>query len=32
VFFPKPVNFDELRGSVRACCAQTVRKRLRRVA
>lgn len=32
VFFPKPVNFDELRGYVRACCAQTVRKRQRRAA
>jgi excisionase family DNA binding protein len=32
VFFPKPVNFDELRGYVRACCAQTVRKRQRRPA
>jgi len=32
VFFPKPVNFDELRGYVRACCAQTVRKRQRRMA
>lgn len=32
VFFSKPVNFDELRGYVRACCAQTVRKRLRRAA
>jgi CheY-like chemotaxis protein len=32
VFFPKPVNFDELRGYVRACCAQTVRKRMRRAA
>lgn len=32
VFFPKPVNFDELRGYVRACCAHTVRKRLRRAA
>lgn len=27
VFFPKPVNFDELRGYVRACCAQTLRQR-----
>jgi excisionase family DNA binding protein len=32
VFFPKPVNFDELRGYVRACCAHTVRKRMRRAA
>lgn len=32
VFFRKPVNFDELRGYVRACCAQTMRKRLRRAA
>jgi excisionase family DNA binding protein len=25
VYFSKPVNFDELRGYVRACCAQVVR-------
>jgi excisionase family DNA binding protein len=25
VFFPKPVNFDELRGYLRACCAQLER-------
>lgn len=25
VFFPKPVCYDELRGYVRACCAQTAR-------
>lgn len=32
VFFQKPVNFDELRGYVRACCAQIVRQRLRHSA
>lgn len=32
VFFTKPVNFDELRGFVRACCAQTVRRRIRLAA
>ncbi|MRV73039.1 response regulator [Duganella sp. FT92W] len=32
VFFPKPVNFDEVRGYVRACCAQTMRKRMRHAA
>lgn len=32
VFFQKPVNFEELRGYVRACCAQIVRQRLRRTA
>tara|TARA_R110001599_G_scaffold64023_3_gene178941 strand:+ start:561088 stop:561819 length:732 start_codon:yes stop_codon:yes gene_type:complete len=26
VFFSKPVNYDELRGYLRACCAQTARK------
>lgn len=25
VFFPKPINFDELRGYLRACCAQLER-------
>lgn len=27
VFFSKPVNYDELRGYLRACCAQRVRHR-----
>lgn len=27
VFFPKPVNYDELRGYLRACCAQHERHR-----
>ena len=27
VFFSKPVNYDELRGYVRACCAQNARHR-----
>lgn len=27
VFFSKPVNYDELRGYVRACCAQVARAR-----
>lgn len=26
VFFAKPINFDELRGYLRACCAQKVRR------
>lgn len=26
VFFPKPVNHDELRGYMRACCAQKARR------
>ena len=26
VFFSKPVNFDELRGYLRACCAQKARE------
>lgn len=28
VFFPKPINYDELRGYLRACCAQQVRRTL----
>ena len=27
VFFSKPVNFDELRGYLRACCAQHARRK-----
>lgn len=30
VFFGKPVNYDELRGYLRACCAHRTRKRLGR--
>lgn len=30
VFFPKPVNFDELRGYLRACCAQRGQSRFTR--
>ncbi|MYN11426.1 response regulator [Pseudoduganella aquatica] len=28
VFFSKPVNFDELRGYLRACCAQRLRNKI----
>lgn len=28
VFFAKPVNFDELRGYLRACCAQRLRNKI----